>query len=122
MFPLEKYSLRKMMFSLEFKKTYVICKNILEKIQSKTKTLNMLHIIMRFCISGSFFNSSDRHGNQNQNELGNFSQETGETEKATQNLPTNLLAILVPGVLCGAARFTVNLVTAPETCRVEDSF
>ena len=59
----------------------------------------MIHTGMRFCISGSFFNSSHRHGNQNKNELGTISQETKETEKATQNLPTNLVAILLPGVL-----------------------
>ena len=59
----------------------------------------MLHLVMRFGVSGSSFNSSDRHANHNQNELGNFSQETKETEKAMQNLPTNLLAILLPGVL-----------------------
>ena len=73
----------------------------------------ILYLVLRFGISGSSFNSSDRHANHNQNELGNISQETKETEKATQNLPTNLLAILVPGVLlierilystCGAAR------------------
>ena len=43
--------------------------------------------------------SSHRYENQNQNELGKFSQGTEEIEKATQNLPTNLLAILLPGVL-----------------------
>ena len=60
---------------------------------------NMLHLVMRFGVSGSSFNSSDRHANHNLKELRNISQETKETEKTIKNLPTNLPAILVPGVL-----------------------
>ena len=60
---------------------------------------NMPHLVMRFGLSGSSFNSSDRHANQNQNELADFPRETRESEKAIQNLPTNLLAVLVPGVV-----------------------
>ena len=60
---------------------------------------DMLHMAMRFGISGSFFNYSDRHENQNQNELGNFSQETKETKKATEKRHPRATAIVAPGVV-----------------------
>ena len=49
---------------------------------------DMLHTDMRCCVSGSLFDSPERHGSHNQNEFRNFSQETKE-----------IAAILVPGVL-----------------------
>ena len=76
-------------------------KNPVTKRKPRTWTcfFDMLHMTMRFCTSGSSSNSPDRHGNQNQNELGNFPQGTKETEKARQNLPTNVMVLLLPGVL-----------------------
>ena len=90
-------------FPLIFLEKYLILKKKQSGRKSKPKTwnyfFNMLHMIMRFCTSGSFSQSFRRHANQIQNELANLSREAKEAEKARQNLPTNLLAILVPGVL-----------------------